>query len=247
MHLTEWGREKMETLSHSAQDYLEAILVLTLERGQARVKEVAELLGVKKPSVVAAVKGLMKKGLVKHEHYGCLELTPEGMAVAKEIYHRHQTLFRFLHRILGVKAQVAEKDACQMEHYISPQTLDRLVKFVEFVESFPNKNQDPRWLSYFKRYAEKGEPPPCAQEGNILGGKKVKKLSELKVGEKAIVKAVRGDAAFKKRVLAMGVVPGTELVVEKVAPLGDPVDFKLRGFHLSLRKEEAKSIEVEVL
>ena len=44
----------------------------------------------------------------------------------------------------------------------------------------------------------------------------------------------------------MGVVPGTELVVEKVAPLGDPVDFKLRGFHLSLRKEEAKNIEVEV-
>ena len=237
----------METLSHSAQDYLEAILVLTLERGQARVKEVAELLGVKKPSVVAAVKGLMKKGLVKHEHYGYLELTPKGMAMAKEIYHRHQTLFRFLHRILGVKAQVAEKDACQMEHYISPQTLDRLVKFVEFVESFPNKNQDPRWLSYFKRYAEKGEPPPCAQEGNISGGEKVKKLNELRVGEKGVIKRITGDPALKKRLLTMGAVPGTEVTIERVAPLGDPLDVTLKGFHLSLRKEEAENVEVEVL
>lgn len=235
----------METLSHSAQDYLETILIFTLEKGKARVKEVAEHLGVKKPSVVAAVKALVKKGLVHHEHYGYLELTPEGMAVAQEVYHRHQVLFRFFRRILGVEAQTAENDACQIEHYISPNTLERLVRFVEFVESFPDREQDPKWLSHFRRYAETGKPPPCAK-GEFHGGERMKTLDQLKVGERAVVKAVRGDASFKKRVLAMGVVPGTELVVERVAPLGDPVDFRLRGFHLSLRKEEAKNIEVEV-
>jgi len=234
----------METLSHSAQDYLEAILVLSLEKGKARVKEVAEHLGVKKPSVVAAVKTLMEKGLVKHEHYSYLELTPKGMAIAQEVYHKHRVLFRFFHRILGVEAQTAENDACQMEHYISPNTLERLVKFVEFVESFPDEEQEPKWLVHFKMYVETGEPPPCV--GGEMGGERVRTLDQPKVGEKAIVKAVRGGAPLKKRVLAMGVVPGTELVVEKVAPLGDPVDFKLRGFHLSLRKEEAKNIEVEV-
>lgn len=235
----------METLSHSAQDYLEAILVLTLEMGKARVKEVAEHLGVKKPSVVAAVKALMKKGLVYHEHYSYLELTPKGMSIAQEVYHRHQVLFRFFHRILGVEAQTAENDACQIEHYISPNTLERLVRFVEFVESFPDKEQDPKWLSHFRKYAETGEPPPCAS-GESYGGKEVKTLDQAKVGEKAVVKAIRGDASLKKRMLVMGLVPGTELVVEKVAPLGDPVDFKLRGFHLSLRKEEARQVEVEV-
>ncbi len=234
----------METLSHSAQDYLEAILVLTLERGQARVKEVAEFLGVKKPSVVAAVKGLVKKGLVKHEHYGYLELAPKGMALAQEIYHRHQTLFRFLHRILGIDAQTAEQDACKMEHYISPNTLERLVRFVEFVESFPDKEREPKWLSHFKRYAETGEPPPCVSD--TTGGEKVKTLDQLKVGEKAVVKAVKGDPSLKKKMLVMGLVPGAELEVERVAPLGDPVSFRLKGFHLSLRKEEAKLVQVEV-
>ena len=233
----------METLSHSAQDYLEAILVLTSEMGKARVKEVAERLGVKKPSVVAAVKALMEKGLVHHEHYGYLELTPKGMSIAQEVYHRHQVLFRFFHRILGVEAQTAENDACQIEHYISPNTLERLVKLVEFVESFPDREQDSKWLSHFRKYAETGEPPPCV-EGK--GGKRMKTLDQVKVGEKAVVKAVRGDASLKKRMLVMGLVPGTELVVEKVAPLGDPLDFKLRGFHLSLRKEEARNVEVEV-
>ena len=233
----------METLSHSAQDYLEAILVLTSEMGKARVKEVAERLGVKKPSVVAAVKALMEKGLVHHEHYGYLELTPKGMSVAQQIYHRHQVLFRFFHRILGVEAQTAENDACQIEHYISPNTLERLVKLVEFVESFPDREQDSKWLSHFRKYAETGEPPPCVER---KGGKSMKTLDQVKVGEKATVKAVRGDASLKKRMLAMGLVPGTEVVVERVAPLGDPVDFRIRGFHLSLRKEEARNIEVEV-
>ncbi len=234
----------METLSHSAEDYLEAILVLSLEKGKARVKEVADHLGVKKPSVVAAVKALVDKGLVHHEYYGYLELTPKGMAIAQAVYHRHQTLFRFLYRILGVEVQTAERDACNIEHYISPNTLERLVKFVEFVESFPNKERDPKWLSHFKKYAETGEPPPCV--GGERGGEKVKTLDQLKVGEKAVVRAVKGDPSLKKRILVMGLVPGTELEVEKVAPLGDPVDFKLKGFHLSLRKEEAKLVEVEV-
>ena len=237
----------MDTLSHSAQDYLEAILVLSLERGRARVKEVAEFLGVKKPSVVAAVKGLMKKGLVKHQHYGYLELTPRGLAMAQEIFHRHQTIYRFLHGILGVEAQTAERDACQMEHYISPQTLDRLVKFVEFVESFPSPEEDPRWLQHFRRYAQEGKPPPCAQEISPSGGEKVKRLKELKTGEKGVIRRITGDPALKKRLLTMGAVPGTEVTVERVAPLGDPLEVSLKGFRLSLRKEEAEKIEVEVL
>ena len=154
----------MENLSHSAQDYLEAILILSQEKGQTRVKDVAEHLGVKKPSVVVAIKSLAEKGLVNHEHYGYVELTEEGERVAQQIYHRHQVLTKFLNKILGLSPELAEQDACQMEHYISPQTLERFVKFVEFVENFPTTGQDPKWLTYFKRYVETGEPPPCREE-----------------------------------------------------------------------------------
>jgi len=75
----------------------------------------------------------------------------------------------------------------------------------------------------------------------------VKKLNELKVGEKGVIKRITGDPALKKRLLTMGAVPGTEVTIERVAPLGDPLDVTLKGFHLSLRKEEAENVEVEVL
>jgi len=71
-------------------------------------------------------------------------------------------------------------------------------------------------------------------------------LSELKPGERGKVVKVSGSGAVHRRILDMGVVPGAEIEVERVAPLGDPVEFKLLGYHLSLRKEEAQNVHVEI-
>jgi len=73
-----------------------------------------------------------------------------------------------------------------------------------------------------------------------------KLLSELKPGQKGKVVRVGGSGAIHRRILDMGVVPGVEIEVERVAPLADPVEFKLLGYHLSLRKEEAQNVHVEV-
>jgi len=70
-------------------------------------------------------------------------------------------------------------------------------------------------------------------------------LSELKPKEKGTVLKVGGKGAVRRRILDMGVVPGTDVEVVKVAPLGDPVDLLVRGYHLSLRREEAREILVE--
>jgi len=67
-------------------------------------------------------------------------------------------------------------------------------------------------------------------------------LSELKPKERGTIVKVGGDGPVHRRILDMGVVPGTEVEVVKVAPLGDPVELLLRGYHLSLRKEEAREI-----
>jgi DtxR family Mn-dependent transcriptional regulator len=150
-----------QNLSHSAQDYLEAVYVLADKDGLTRVKEVADYLDVKKPSVVSAMKALKEKGLVHHQHYGGLELTPEGENLARDIHNRHKILFRFLHQILDVDAETAEADACRLEHHISPETLEQLVKFVEFTDTFPDHDKSPKWLNYFKNFSDTGEPPPC--------------------------------------------------------------------------------------
>jgi len=151
----------VQELSHSAQDYLEAVYILADKDGLARVKEVADYLDVKKPSVVSAMKALKEKGLVHHQHYGCLELTPQGRSLAKDIHNRHKVLFRFLHQILDVDPETAESDACKLEHHISPETLGQLVKFVEFTDAFPNREKVPKWLCFFKKFSETGEAPPC--------------------------------------------------------------------------------------
>ena len=70
-------------------------------------------------------------------------------------------------------------------------------------------------------------------------------LSEMKPGEKAQIERVAGDGAVKRRIRDMGVTTGSLVEVVRVAPLGDPMDVKIKGYHLSLRKEEAADISVK--
>jgi Fe2+ transport system protein FeoA len=74
----------------------------------------------------------------------------------------------------------------------------------------------------------------------------VKPLNQLKPKEKGKIVRLGGGGALRRRSLDMGVIPGAEVEVERVAPMGDPIEIKIKGYHLSLRKEEAANIYVEV-
>ncbi len=119
------------SLSSNMEDYLETIYLIHQESGLVRVKEIARQLGNTMPSVTSAVKNLEKKGLLKHPKYDVISLTPEGFDTAKMIYRRHQILRHFLQDVLGLKPDIAEKDACRIEHNISEETLVRLEAFIE--------------------------------------------------------------------------------------------------------------------
>ena len=71
-------------------------------------------------------------------------------------------------------------------------------------------------------------------------------LDKLPLGQEAVITAVGGEGALRCRLLDMGLIPKTRVRVEKVAPLGDPLELRVRGYSLSLRKEDAGKIEVEV-
>ncbi len=70
-------------------------------------------------------------------------------------------------------------------------------------------------------------------------------LKELKPGEKGIIKKIAGEAQIKKRLMDMGVTRGAEVMVRKIAPLGDPIEVNIRGYELTFRKAEAENITVE--
>jgi len=75
----------------------------------------------------------------------------------------------------------------------------------------------------------------------------VRRLNELKTGDRAIIERVQGMGRFRHRLMEMGFVPGTEIVVEKYAPLKDPIEYVLKGYHVSLRHNEAEKILVRKL
>ena len=143
------GRSALSSRPHSPnmEDYLEAIRTLADEHGVARVTQLSEALHVSKPSVTAAVAKLASEGLVRHEKYGAIELTRRGVEVADDVWRRHEALWMFLTEILGVAEETAQSDACKLEHYLSPDSSDRLIRFVGHV--LGGEVGKPRWLDEF--------------------------------------------------------------------------------------------------
>jgi DtxR family transcriptional regulator, Mn-dependent transcriptional regulator len=121
----------MNYISPNMEDYLETIHRVKVERGSVRVKDIADRLSISKPSVSAAMKTLEKQGYVSHSKYDLVDLTPEGLRVAENVYRRHRILLRFLTEMLGLDGEIAEADACRMEHGVSQTTLEGLARFVE--------------------------------------------------------------------------------------------------------------------
>ena len=72
-------------------------------------------------------------------------------------------------------------------------------------------------------------------------------LSDLSIGESAVIQAVGGEGALRCRLLDMGLIPHTRVTLQKIAPMGDPIEIRVRGYELTLRIEDAKKIEVEVV
>ncbi len=124
-------KENYENITSSLQDYLEIILALSESSGQIRVTDIASALNVAKPSVAAAVSQLQKLEMVKHKKYGPIELTELGKKAAVEVRWKHRKIKQFLVEILEVDPETAEKDACLVEHVISPETMMKMAKYLD--------------------------------------------------------------------------------------------------------------------
>ena len=114
-------------IQKSAEDYLETMLMLQEERGYIRSIDVADHMGVTKPSVSYAVKRLRENGYITMDPEGPLHLTETGLAIAKRIFERHELLIRVL-TALGVSPETARADACKIEHDLSDETFDAIRK-----------------------------------------------------------------------------------------------------------------------
>ena len=145
-------------LSESQEDYLETILALETENKVARVKDIAERLGVLRGSVSGALKGLGEKGLIDYEPYSFITLTPEGKKRAEEITRRHSVIRDFLEGVLLLSPERAESNACRMEHAVDKAVVDRMVKFIEYIHECPRTGPD--WIDAFINFYSRQNPEP---------------------------------------------------------------------------------------
>lgn len=248
-----------DTLTASLEDYLEAIFHIIAEKQAVRPKDIAKRLKVSNSSVTGALRSLADKELINYAPYDVISLTPTGKIAAKDVIRRHEVLSDFFVKVLAVEEADADKAACQMEHSIPKIILERFIQFAEFIEVCPRGGS--KWIAGFGYHCDHDDTQENCErcisatledvkKQRQQGGRKVMtaaRLKDLKPGQKGKVLKVNARGETNKRIVEMGVTPGAVVEVERVAPLGDPIDIKVKGYHLSLRKEEAEGIEIETL
>jgi len=215
------------SISPSLENYLRMILQLQQDGYTARITDLAEKLNIAKSSVNQAVGTLKKQGLVRHERYGPLELTDKGVTIAQGITKRYDMLMEFLIDVLKVDPDIAENDACLMEHAVSSATMEKLSVYME---------------------QQLGEV--CKKEhtqARQSAVKILKKLDNVLPGTRVRVVKLASKSVLRHRLMEMGITPGVEIIVESYAPMGDPIEIKVRGYSLAIRKSEAKDVFVEVI
>jgi len=117
-------------VQESAENYLEAILVLHNRQGSVRSIDIAHELDFSKPSISRAVKLLRENGYILVDVDGFITLTDTGRTIAESMYERHTFMSKFLTSI-GVDQSIAIEDACRIEHVISQETFEKMRGFVE--------------------------------------------------------------------------------------------------------------------
>ena len=147
----------MEGLSENLEDYLETILVLQNENAVARVKDIAQKIGVLSGTVTSALRTLAEKEMINYKPYSFITLTKKGQAIAQEVLRRHMIIKGFLQHVLLLDESKAEENACLMEHSMDTYAINRLVQFIEYIHQCPRTGED--WISKFSTFFTQNKIP----------------------------------------------------------------------------------------
>ncbi len=120
-------------ISKSQEDYLKAMYVLKMKNGEIRVTDIAQYLNISKPSVTKAINNMKEIGLVNNETYGKIELTEQGIDIAKKVLEAYDISYVFLKDVLGLEEEKAKKEAEKLKLTMEDNTLNYLAKYVHKV------------------------------------------------------------------------------------------------------------------
>jgi len=241
-------KQQENQLTGALEDYLETIYELVRENKVARVKDIARARGVRAASVTPAMRRLSEAGMIRYVQREFIDLTPDGEQTARRIFARHQLLTRFFEEILRMSPDLAEGDACAMEHSLSSAGMEHLVRLFEFMRNCPEGQQ---LLARFHRCSlVHGDVPECQERCATREGQRARRavtqrsLADLAPGERARVAQVNGSETERRHLLDMGLLPDVVVEIARVDRAQRQIWIALQGFELALGDDEATCVAV---
>ncbi len=238
-------------LTSAMEDYLEVIYHLEQESRIARVRDIAKRLGVKMSSVSSALKILGTRGLIRYDPHQFITLTEKGISRAKEIVRKHEILKRFLVSVLQIDDTVAEDNACKIEHYLDPQVINKLIRFLEFIQTCPVDQS--KWMEIKsescsdclvcledarQRIRERAIAQQVALEGRMT-------LAEAIPGSRVAVQEVDRLEDFRPSLGKEGLTKGVIVEIESINESSLEINLNINGYHVIVSKNDASRIFVK--
>ncbi len=239
----------IENLTPALEDYLETMWEILQVKKVAQVTEIAERRGVNVASVTPAMRRLMKMGLVDYTARAYVDLTPKGMDIARRVKTRHNIIKRFLSEILGVSESNAAQDACAAEHMFSDETIDRVVRFFEYVERCDDDGKAflTRFLSCSVVHPDQPQRCNCSKTEKQKKRKHMPvsiALADVQPGKTVGILQVVADASIRQALIDRGMISGETLLMLRVEPDGESIWVRLGADEIQLSMTEAKGILV---
>ncbi len=232
-------------MSDSTEEYLEALYTLTQDNKTATTSGISKRLRISPASVTEMLRKLASSGHVNYSRYQGVTLTAKGFAEAEKLARRHRLLERFLHDVLKIGNDRVHHEACRMEHALSDATERAICRTLKS----PDRCSDDQKAipACNLRFSSCNECRGCEDAFEKVGPRKtsVVSISALKEKQKGTIAFIRGDQKALRRLLDLGLTPGTRITVVRVAPLKGPVEIAVRGSHLALGDEIACNVFVE--
>ena len=230
-------------LTVALEDYLETIYELIRDKQVARVRDIANIRKVKPGSVTPAMKRLADLDLVDYSQREYIRLTPKGLIEARKIFSKHKLLNRLFSELLRLPPEEAQKNACAIEHNLTPTAMDKLAGFFEFLDSCTAGSKN--IIDLFHQCSFEN----CGSK-NCRHKQKFNKriiLSLLAPLEEARVVQISGDSGLRQQILEKGILPHTLLKINHFDHKNKLIYLEIDGFMLSLSIEEGERITVERL
>lgn len=144
MHKRGTERRRRQKTSPSMEQYVETIADLLTRDRVCSVSDIASHANVSRPAASRAVRELAGKGLVEHQSYGYVVLSPDGETLARRLSARHKNIYRFLAEVLRYEPAFADSEACRLEHLVDDEFVSRLAHLTAFLDA--DQDVSRRWL-----------------------------------------------------------------------------------------------------